>query len=268
MNRTILVGGLAAIVFSFAVIGGCGTDEDRIPSCPPCPTTAEPVDVLFMSAEVEPSRIDSMIDYSARHHLFPEGSCLQALSLTDSVPPLDVLERFDAILVYTVDFLDYPQQNDSLGNVLADYVDGGGGLVMCQYSMYFGGAGITGRIRAAGYCPFLAEGPLDEIHTDRTIDVDSVDFPLHPIFDGIDLREVRFIWLHFNLHPELDATATLLARDQFGANVVAVNERGNIVALNAWPPFLFTDVQPGYAESAKLIANSLLYVAGAEAPLR
>lgn len=59
----------------------------------------------------------------------------------------------------------------------------------------------------------------------------------------------------------VDESAALLARDQFGANMIAINASGNIVALNTWPSYIFSS-RGVYAEAAKLIANSLMFVAG------
>lgn len=259
MNRMILVGGLIAIAFTF--IGSCSEDSDNCLQCPPCePGRFSPIKILIAVAEVEASRTDSIIAYSIEKGLFPEGSEIEAVSLVDSIPPLDELIQFDAILLYTVALLAFPDVNDSIGNTMADYVDSGGGIVMCQWSMHGGGAGIGGRLRSPGYSPFKP-GLIGNINDDRRIEISSIDFPLHPVFYEIDVMNITSPgWMNIP-HPILDESATLLAKDQFDANAIAINSTGNIIGLNIWPSYVFS-CHDRYQNAAMLIANSLMFVAG------
>lgn len=259
MNRMILVGGLIAI--AFFLFGSCSKDSSNCIQCPPCePGKLNPIKVLIVASEVVQSRMDTIIAYSIEKELFPEGSSFKTVFLIDSIPPLDVLTRFDAILLYTVEVLEYPDENDSIGDIMADYIDSGGGIVLCQGAMRGYAIGIGGRLRAPGYSPFLP-GSHGGIFDDRKIELSSISFPLHPIFYGIDILNITSPGLWSLPHPILDELAILLAKDQFEANAISINSNGNIIGLNIWPSFVFSSYDR-YPEAARLIANSLMFVAG------
>jgi hypothetical protein len=96
----------------------------------------------------------------------------------------------------------------------------------------------------------------------RLIDDESLTYPLHPIFNGTDVRNLVFFANNNTSNPVLDATATLIALDNYGANAIAINAKGNIMALqvcgsrNSWD----TDLYP---YSGILVANCCLFLAGA-----
>ena len=73
------------------------------------------------------------------------------ISVTGSTPTLAQLRSYQSVMVYSDGSF-----NDSvaLGNVLADYIDQGGGVVLQTFSFYSGaGLGILGRV-TNGYLPF------------------------------------------------------------------------------------------------------------------
>jgi hypothetical protein len=83
---------------------------------------------------------------------------LQSLGLTvtdfgSGTPDLATLQKYDAVMAFSDSgFMDAT----ALGNVLADYVDGGGRVVQATFAFYDGGfgLGIDGRWGAEGYSPF------------------------------------------------------------------------------------------------------------------
>jgi hypothetical protein len=254
MNRSILAGGLVTIAFVFV----CSCSEDCVDSHPCKPETPQPIRILIAGAEVYPDCFNTISASLVGGDLLPAGSEVQSVQLTDSIPPLETVLQFDAVLLYTVG---WPLDADMIGDVMADYADKGGGLVMCQWSMHFGSAEIRGRLKEPGYAPF-EPGPIGDTIEDRSIDFDSVSFPLHPVFYGIDIRNIVFPGWYNIPHPALDETATLLAVDNFGANTVAINSDETIIGINTCPNMAFSP-KDEYSNGAKLIANSLLFVAGA-----
>jgi hypothetical protein len=258
MNRTILVTGffLVALVF----LGSCSDKDDNCLKCPtPKPDTPRISKFLIAASEAPGFLIcpDSIVAYSINNELFPAGSEFQIVSLLDSVPPLEDLIQFDAILLYTVG---YPIDGDSLGDIMADYVDQGGGLVMCLWSMFDFQAGIKWTLHSPGYAP-LKGGPTVGDINDRVIDFASISYPLHPIFYSVDITNITYPGHHNMLYPRVDDTALLLAIDDLTANAIAINATGNIIGLNIWPSLVFfTYFQ--HPEAAKLIANSLMFTAG------
>ncbi len=179
-------------------------------------------------------------------------SDLMASGLFDSVdefdaegatPVLGDLTSYDAVLAYTNST---PADQSALGNVLADYVDGGGHLVICTYSFSTPWE-ITGRIMTAGYAPLTNLGTNGEVSGNL-----SAVVPADPIFSGIDLGSVSYFHNNNFAHPGLDAGATLLATDGAGINMIARNSSGNIYGVN-----LFPETGENNQEIFDLIANML-----------
>jgi hypothetical protein len=224
------------------------------------------ISILVATSLAYPGVADIIPGPLAETGHLPDGSLIQLFSILDSekalnIPSPEFLRQYDAILIFTDAWPaePYMSQYDTIGDLLADYVDGGGGLVMCQYAMYDGSARIQGRICSPGYAP-LKSGPLELLRVDRSIAIASLDFPLHPIFQAIDI-DTLLIPGDRLAHPLLDETALLLAKDDLETNAIAINARGNIVSLNmSMKAFAFSD----YREAIKLIANSLVFTAHTE----
>lgn len=269
MNRRILAAGFAAMAFFFA---GCGEECDL--QCPPEPVESPPaVDVLVMTGFAYPEMARIFHDPLIGCGVLPEGSEVDTFSLLDGtralvIPAIEFLQDYDALLVFSDAWPDVdppaPDAYDTIGSLLAEYVDGGGGLVMCQYATSGFAAGIRGRIIDSGYSP-LRGGDMEtgDDESDRAIVLESLEFPLHQVFAGVDIPGVRLCKARFALaRPVLDETAILLAVDDMGTNAVAVNAYGNIVGVNMYyKSFAFPDE---YAETVKLVANLLMFVSGAQ----
>jgi hypothetical protein len=265
MNLRILAAGFAAIAFFAA---GCGKEDSCDIQCPPydC-ASSKAIDALVVTAIYYPEIAILPLEPLEDSDILPDGSKIEHLSLLDGdrnldVPDLEFLNCYDALVVFTdtgpVDDLSV-QAFDTIGNLLAEYVDDGGGIVMCQFALYGGRAGIRGRLQSSGYAP-LSCGPVEYgSWEDRPIVMGSIGFPLHPVFYGIAIDELVFpgdINLGF---PGLNTTAVLLAVDDQGTNAVAVNRSGRIIGLNMHlKAFAFPD---DYSEAIKLVANSIVYVA-------
>jgi hypothetical protein len=74
-----------------------------------------------------------------------------------ATPTLDVLDDYDAVILIVNNAYADPV---GVGNVLADYVDMGGGVIMTLAS-FIGGWDVRGRFASDGYFPFtLGTGPL------------------------------------------------------------------------------------------------------------
>jgi hypothetical protein len=266
MNRRILAAGFAAIAFFFV---GCGEESDCDIQCPlDGPAVSKAIDVLVLSAVYYPEIALLPAGPVEDTGILPSGSDIDDFSLLDAewnlvVPDPGFLQCYDAILVCT-DTGPHDDQSlqafDSIGGLLADYVDGGGGLVICQFSFSPGWAGIRGRLQSPGYSPLIS-GPVEfGRRDDRSIVMSSIEFPLHPVFYGIAVDELLLpgdINLGF---PGLDDSAILLAMDDQGTNAIAINAGGSIIGLNMYlKAFAFPD---DYQEAVKLAANSIRYVSG------
>lgn len=220
------------------------------------PGTPQPVDVLLAGAELT-SALEEMVFVAIREGLFPLGSTVNYVSLIDSVPPLDVLREYDAVLAWSgiSTFWSYP---DSIGDVLADYVDAGGGVVLAE-GAFIDGTGLAGRIMSPGYSPFGRSTPTGGAG-DRMIDPLSVDRPIPSVFHGTDLFDFTFSATTGWPDPPLDEAATLFASDDLGKKTIAIAGSGRVIAVNMYPE---NDFSGNYTSAIKLIGNSLLLVAGA-----
>jgi hypothetical protein len=218
----------------------------------------QPIKVLIAGAEPETSLKDviaSIYSYGA----FPLGTEVDYFETRSAAPALTTLREYDVVVAYTNSLTSV---GTAIGDVLADYADAGGKVVLLQYSFTLQATlPIQGRIMTAGYSP-LQPAPAANILSNRSIDDESLTYPLHPIFNGTDVRNLVFFANNNTSNPALDATATLIALDSQGANAIAINAKGNIMALqvcgsrNSWDTAL-------YPYSGILVANCCLFLAGA-----
>jgi len=182
---------------------------------------------------------------SAQNGLVSTGlfSQVDTFNSASGSPSLSQLLNYDSVLAWS-NFT--PQNPTFLGNVLADYVDAGGHVVVATYGISSPWA-IQGRIMTAGY------SPLTNVGTNGTVTGNIVPtMPGDPIFNGVNPAAISF-QNNFNYaHPGLDAGATLLATDGAGKRMLARNAAGNVLAANIWPGGNTN------AEADRLLANMLL----------
>lgn len=234
---------------------GCsGEDGPQGPVGPPGGSgTPLPIRTLFAGAEPTDTLQALAVDMFSRG-LLPLGSVIHIVDITDSIPPLSSLNQYDAVLVWTTAAVTDPT---ALGNRLADYVDAGGGLVLGQMA-FVDGFALGGRIMTPGYSPLLSAPPTGSAIA-RKIDFFSLTIPFHVILNGVSLLDLAFYSTDQWSNPVLAAGATRIALDDSGATAIAVNTADRVIGLNMSGNFS----RGGYSEPAKLIVNSLLFVAGA-----
>jgi hypothetical protein len=164
--------------------------------------------------------------------------------MSSVTPTLSALTPYDAVLAWT----NFPAGNGAaLGDVLADYVDSGHGLVLATYG-YSGGFAIGGRITTPGYAPLRNVGVTGDVSGSL-----NVLAPADPIFAGVNTGSLTYFHNINFAHPGLDAGATLLADDGSGINMIARNANGSILGNNLFPG----DITGNNAELYKLIGNEL-----------
>ncbi|MEW5940445.1 MAG: HYR domain-containing protein [Chloroflexota bacterium] len=145
-------------------------------------------------------------------------------------PTLAELQAYDAVFVYS-----NPPYYDSvaLGNNLADYLDGGGGLVLATFSFwnynYYPG-GISGRLVSGGYLPFTPNGQEGWPHLTLV-----ADLPAHPILNGVSSFDGGNSSYHNTV--ALASGATQVAHWSDNHPLIATKEFGigKIVGLNFYP---------------------------------
>jgi len=88
---------------------------------------------------------------------FPDISVVDAFDGGGATPTLDVLDDYDAVILIANSSYGDPT---AIGNVLADYVDMGGGVIM-TIATFIDGWDVGGRFASGGYFPFtLGSGPV------------------------------------------------------------------------------------------------------------
>ncbi|MRW94320.1 PEP-CTERM sorting domain-containing protein [Duganella sp. FT80W] len=161
------------------------------------------------------------------------------------------LSGYSAVLAFT----NYPPANPSgLGDILKQYVDNGGGLVINTYA-FSDPWSITGGITNSGYAPLVNVG------SNGYVSGLLVQTAPSAIFTGVNLGTLTYFNNSNFSHPTLDAGATLLADDGYGINMIAINASGNIIANNTFP-----NLDPNNGDYYRLTANELLAVGAVPEP--
>lgn len=187
------------------------------------------------------------------------------IDVIGSTPTLSTLLEYDAILVFSDD----PYDNSvTLGNVIADYIDTGRGVVSSVFETSGGGSPnstLHGRWKDEGYYP------IEELYQGDGIELflGTIFYPNHPIFEGVNTfsgGEASYFGL-----GDVSLYTTILAswdngyplvvektKTDTGNNIAGIN-----VALNFYPPS--EDVRADFwrvaTDGALLLANTLAYAA-------
>ena len=177
------------------------------------------------------------------------------ISNPGSTPTLVDLSGYDAVLAYT-NFA--PDDATALGDVLADFVDAGHGVVLGGYglgdvSTVGGSTMFAGRITQSGYSPLVVSASLTDL--DGALNVLA---PVDPVFTGVDTAAPDFYYHDaFFANPSLDLGATLLATDGAGVNILARNANGRVIGMNLFPGIGAVENSDAFY---RLLGNSLVSV--------
>jgi hypothetical protein len=177
------------------------------------------------------------------------------VSGANPVPTLADLRRYASVLVYSDASFN---NNVTLGNALADYIDQGGGVALATFAFYSsGGLGIQGRVVTGGYLPFSTG--TQGGGTDLTL---TKDLPLHPLLDGVASFDGGAA--SYQNSPITNALgATLVAHWSNGQPLVSAKDTapGRCAGLNFYPPS--SDVNSSFwlagTDGARLMADALLW---------
>jgi len=169
-------------------------------------------------------------------------------------PTYDLLGKYNAVL-----FFSYHGFNQhELGNLLAQYVDDGGGVVIGTYSNCGRGNRLEGRWCDFGYDPIS----LGSTSRTKALSIGK-SIPNHPILRGVRVFNGGTQSSHGDgkPHPE----ANIVAEWANGRPLIAELTKfyGSVVGLNFYPPS--SDVaegcwNPNSADGKTLLSNALLYV--------
>lgn len=179
-----------------------------------------------------------------------------AVDVSGTTPTLANLAPYDAVLVYN-DGRPFADP-DALGDVLADYVDTGGGVVIAGGALMAPTA-IGGRFAAENYSPFTLDGTFLQGEQHQLV----FDEPSHPtlrfvarVYGGPDSTHAGGLEV---VNPSVQV-ASWSDGEPFVAYKVYFN-RGNVVALNFLP--ISSDCMPNEwytaTDAEHLLTSSLLW---------
>ena len=181
------------------------------------------------------------------------------IDLQFAMPTLAELQAFDSIIVWTNTT---PQDTDDFGNVLADYVDAGGGVVVAVFanSTTTNNRDIGGRWR--GNPDYEVIVPRSGNQTGAA-SLGTILEPGHPIMDGV----TTFFGGSSSFRPrvtDLNPGARAIAEWDDGRVLVAVGSNEKRVDLGFYPPpstvtATFWDIT---TDGDLLLVQSLLFAAG------
>ena len=173
----------------------------------------------------------------------------------DSTPSLVTMQLYDAVLVFSSA---YPVNPALLGDNLADYVDGGGGVVSSFASNIIGSYLIQGRFNSENYWGLQPVTNFLDVQSG----LGTLHDPLHPVMAGVnDFDGGSFSYRADTSSPH--PNAVVLADWLDGNPLVAVREdlAARRVDLNFYP--VSADVYPGSwlpnTDGARLMANALFW---------
>jgi hypothetical protein len=199
---------------------------------------AGPIDVLLVAADSTASEVQTYLGS------FPDIATVGIFDARYGTPTLSYLQGYDAALVWSRSSFNDPV---ALGDVLADYVDNGGGVVVGTFSWYGPTRDLEGRLVDEEYTPFVQAGSNLYSQADMGWRHSS-----HPIMTG-----VSSISGYFRDDVALTGCADLIAK--WDDNHPFVAEKGPVVGVTLFPGVAYSHNWTG--DVPVLIHNSLIWSA-------
>ncbi len=226
----------------------------------PLATYAQPINVALLSGAG-----DGAWDTEVQAKLTAFGggdfSTIDIIRIDAGTPTLGTLQSYDAVLVYTDVGAADPT---ALGNVLADYVDAGGGVVMAVFTI--GGITIAGRFLTDGYfCIFdLSQSQ------DVQLTLGTIHEPTSPLLHNVASFDGGTSSYH-SAATDVEPGCTRVADWSDGHPLLATTTIGGTLRadLNFYPPSddSRADFWDATTDGDQLMRNALLYTAGAVVPV-
>lgn len=219
------------------------------------PAAAQLPDVAIVAAAATSSTAGQFTDPQAKLMATGQFNSVSIINASTSTPTLAQLQAFDAVMTWSN--VNY-QNNVAMGDVLADYVDSGGGVVVTVFAnatttaaRVLGGRWVTG-----GYDIIPAPGAS----TTGSATLGSVLVPGHPIMQGVN----TFAGGTSSFRPtttDVRAGSTKVALWSDGKTLVAVGANPHRVDLGMYPPSNAVTASwwDQNTDGARLMANALTY---------
>lgn len=219
---------------------------------------ANSINVALLGAD-SPARADEV-----RTNLLATGkfNTVTHIPVDAETPTLSELNQYDAVLVWSNrTFKDF---GTPLGNVLDDYIDGGGGVVVAVFA-FSQQWRINGDFRfkiSGGYYALQHNGGSEHMVPDQTLGAYNA---LHPVMEGVSSFASGSAAFLTSRTPHPDAT--VVAALSNGDPLVVERSIDGVrrIDLAFYPPSGLTSTGSweSSTDGALIMANSLVYVADA-----
>jgi len=200
-----------------------------------------PIKVLLVSSDYAEST-DFVRDYLLA---FDDIETVDIFDASSGVPTLDLLLDYDAVMVWSNYYFYDPV---ALGDVIADYIDAGGGVVATSGCWAGYDWELKGRFKTGGYSPFVSTG---DYLWYSWADLGWYNSE-HPIMMG-----VTSISGYYRGIVDTAEGAELIAEWEDGEQFVAV--KSNVVGIALLPGYYGSNDWTG--DFPTLVHNSLVWVA-------
>ncbi|SHJ41679.1 Serine protease, subtilisin family [Reichenbachiella agariperforans] len=216
--------------------------------------------VLVISSDYS-SAVESVVDYLIASESF--GYVGYVNSNYGFYFDIDDMKQYDAVLLYDKNG---HQNADVLGDVLADYVDLGGGVVSALYESSNRSMGGRWRDEIETYSVYSNQN-LQVLWNYDNISMGTVHLPDHLLMNGVNtfnggISSVRYNATVDDLQPDVD----LVASWSDGTPLIVAKElpHARLVDLGFYP---VSDSYGGYnwdssTDGVQIVVNALNYVAG------
>ncbi len=163
------------------------------------------------------------------------------------LPSLAELLQYEALVV-TYDSAPSGYSSVDLGNLLADYVDAGGELVLTTFVFQYDDSDSFGRLESGGYIPASAYVGNYETQTTSPL-------PEHDLFDiEYDIDSIT-AYYRDEVVPSPDATVVGTWQD--GTPLALIDGGSGVIGLTVYPvPGVHNTPTGDYVE---LVANAIYY---------
>jgi hypothetical protein len=209
------------------------------------------IDIAILHAEQD---LSWPTDVRSKLQAFADFGTIDIISVESGTPTLDTLLPYSAVLLTT----DFPPMNPTLlGDVLADYVDLGGGVVLMHASMS-DPWGLQGRFRTGGY------GLIGFYNGQRSgpASLGTIVEPDHPLMEGVS----TFMGGGYGGRPATSTIAqgTLVASWSDGTPLLVAGDVGGVPRADIGFFPTSSDIRPDFwdrnTDGAQMMRNGLVFV--------
>jgi hypothetical protein len=184
------------------------------------PDVVTPTDVLLLHADTGTEVLTTMLN------CYPDIGRVHTITASKVTPTADNLQTYDVVITWS----NYPYADpEALGDVLADYVDAGGHVIVMPFAMSKDNWCLGGRFAEEGYMPLLSIGKGNHFATAWLGPHDAN----HPLLQGVTIVADYFRDI-VKLAPDAHVIAAWNNDGLTSRHETFIATKGSVVALNAY----------------------------------